>query len=40
MFQLAADGLLVVETVEVKLKDIAELWNLDIPGGRRLVVMI
>ena len=40
MFQLAADGALIIETVEVKLKDIAELWNLDVPGGRRLVVKI
>jgi NADPH:quinone reductase-like Zn-dependent oxidoreductase len=40
MFQLAADGTLVVETVEVKLKDIAELWNLDVANGRRLVVTI
>ena len=40
MFQLAAEGLLVVETVEVKLKDIAELWNLEVPDGRRLVVTV
>ena len=38
MFQLTADGKLKVETIEVKLKDIAELWNLDVPDGRRLVV--
>ncbi len=40
MFQLAADGKLKVETVEVKLKDIADLWELDVPNGRRLVVTI
>ncbi len=40
MFQLAADGLLIIETIEVKLKDIAGLWNLDVPDGRRLVVTI
>jgi len=40
MFQLAAEGLLVVETVEVKLKDIAELWNLEVPDGRRLVITV
>jgi NADPH:quinone reductase-like Zn-dependent oxidoreductase len=40
MFQLAADGSLMIETIEVKLKDIAELWNLDVPNGRRLVVTI
>jgi hypothetical protein len=40
MFQLAADGLLVIEILEGKLKDIAELWNLEITDGQRLVVMI
>jgi len=40
MFQLAADGILIIETIEVKLKDIAGLWNLDVPNGRRLVVTI
>lgn len=40
MFQLAAEGRLRVETVRVNLKDIAELWNLEVPDGRRLVVTI
>ena len=40
MFQLAAVGSLIIETIEVKLKDIAELWNLEVPNGRRLVIMI
>jgi NADPH:quinone reductase-like Zn-dependent oxidoreductase len=40
MFQLAADGKLSVNTVEVKLADIADLWNLDVPDGKRLVVTI
>jgi NADPH:quinone reductase-like Zn-dependent oxidoreductase len=40
MFQLAAQGKLKVETQQVKLEDIAELWNLDVPGGQRLVVTI
>jgi NADPH:quinone reductase-like Zn-dependent oxidoreductase len=40
MFQLAADGALIVETEQVQLKDIAKLWNLEVPGGRRLVVTI
>ncbi len=40
MFQLAAVGSLIIETTEVKLKDIAELWNLEVPNGRRLVIMI
>jgi NADPH:quinone reductase-like Zn-dependent oxidoreductase len=40
MFQLAADGKLKVETIEVKLKDITDLWKLNVPDGRRLVVTI
>jgi NADPH:quinone reductase-like Zn-dependent oxidoreductase len=40
MFQLAAEGKLKVETITIKLEDIAELWNLDVPGGQRLVVII
>ena len=40
MFQLAADGKLVAETVEVKLESIADLWDLDVPDGKRLVVTI
>ena len=40
MFQLAADGKLKVETIEVKLENIAELWDLDVPDGKRLVVTI
>ena len=40
MFQLAAEGKLKIETINVKLEDIAALWNLDVPGGQRLVVTI
>ncbi|WP_428327378.1 quinone oxidoreductase family protein [Mucilaginibacter sp.] len=40
MFQLSADGKLKIETTEVKLKDIADLWDLEIPDGQRLVVVI
>jgi NADPH:quinone reductase-like Zn-dependent oxidoreductase len=40
MFQLAAEGKLKVEIIEVKLEGIADLWNLDVPGGKRLVVTI
>jgi len=40
MFKLAAAGKLKVETVSVDLKDIASLWDLEIPGGQRLVVTI
>lgn len=40
MFQLAADGKLVVETIKVKLESIADLWDLEVPDGKRLVVTI
>jgi len=40
MFQLAADGKLKIETVEVELKDIEKAWDMNIEGGKRLVVMI
>lgn len=39
-FQLAADGKLKVETIGVKLADIADLWDLEVPDGQRLVVTI
>jgi NADPH:quinone reductase-like Zn-dependent oxidoreductase len=40
MFRLAANGQLKIETVTVPLADIANLWDLEVPGGRRLVVTI
>jgi NADPH:quinone reductase-like Zn-dependent oxidoreductase len=40
MFQLAVQGKLKIDAVQVKLQDIAELWDLDVPGGQRLVVTI
>jgi len=40
MFQLAADGILRVETVEVKLADITKVWDMDVRDGQRVVVMI
>lgn len=40
MFQLAAAGKLKAETIEVKLANIADLWDLDVPDGKRLVVTI
>jgi NADPH:quinone reductase-like Zn-dependent oxidoreductase len=40
MFQLAAEAKLHVETIAAPIKDIAELWNLDVPDGQRLVVTI
>lgn len=40
MFQLAATGKLTIKTTIVQLEDIATLWNMDVPDGQRLVVMI
>ncbi|SDG02188.1 quinone oxidoreductase family protein [Chitinophaga filiformis] len=40
MFELAATGKLKVGATQVKLKDIAELWDLDVSNGQRLVVTI
>lgn len=40
MFQLAADGKLKIETLNVALEDIGKVWNMNIEGGKRLVVLI
>jgi len=40
MFQLAADNKLKVETVKVSLADIEKLWDLQVPDGKRLVVIM
>jgi NADPH:quinone reductase-like Zn-dependent oxidoreductase len=40
MFKLAADGKLKVETTEVKLENIADIWTMDILDGQRLVVVM
>ena len=40
MFQLAANGRLKIETVNVNLKDIEKVWKMNIDGGKRLVVLI
>ncbi len=40
MFALAAAGKLKIETITVKLENIAELWDMDVDGGKRLVVII
>jgi NADPH:quinone reductase-like Zn-dependent oxidoreductase len=39
MFQLAADGKLKVETIKVNLKDIETLWDMEVPDGKRIVVI-
>ena len=40
MFQLAADGKLKIETVNIPLKNIENAWEMGIDGGKRLVVLI
>jgi NADPH:quinone reductase-like Zn-dependent oxidoreductase len=40
MYQLATKGKIRIETVTVKLADIADSWDLNVPGGKRLVVTI
>jgi NADPH:quinone reductase-like Zn-dependent oxidoreductase len=40
MFDLAAAGKLKVETEKVNLADIEKLWDMEVPDGKRLVVMI
>jgi len=40
MFQLAVSGRLKIETVKVSLAGIAGIWDLEVPDGQRLVVMI
>lgn len=38
--QLAADGRLRVETTTVRLSDIERVWEMDVPAGERLVVLV
>lgn len=40
MFGLAAEGRLKVETELVRLENITDLWNMEVPGGKRLVVIV
>ncbi len=40
MFQLAAEGLLKIDTIAMDIKDIETLWDMQIPDGKRLVVTI
>jgi NADPH:quinone reductase-like Zn-dependent oxidoreductase len=40
MFQLAAEGRLRIETIPLKLADIEKIWQLELNGGQRPVVMI
>ncbi|XZF15829.1 quinone oxidoreductase family protein [Chitinophagaceae bacterium MMS25-I14] len=40
MFQLAAEGKLKADTVNIKLEDINKLWDTELPDGKRLVVVI
>ncbi|WDF55520.1 quinone oxidoreductase family protein [Mucilaginibacter sp. KACC 22063] len=40
MFGLAAEGRLKVETELVRLENITDLWNMEVPDGKRLVVIV
>jgi NADPH:quinone reductase-like Zn-dependent oxidoreductase len=40
LFQLAAEGKLKVETVAVGIGEIGKLWEMDVEGGRRVVVEV
>ena len=40
MFQLAANNKLKVDTISVNLKDVERLWDMEVPDGKRLVVII
>ncbi|PZF74042.1 quinone oxidoreductase family protein [Taibaiella soli] len=40
MFQLAADGKLKIETVLVPLTEVEQIWDANIDGGKRLVILI
>jgi NADPH:quinone reductase-like Zn-dependent oxidoreductase len=40
MLQLTADGKLKAETAKVNLKDIERLWEIDVPNGQRLVIVM
>ena len=38
--QWAEEGRLLIETVTVRLPDIGRVWDLDVPAGKRLVVLV
>lgn len=40
MFALAAQGKIKIETVMADLKDVETAWNMEIAGGKRLVIII
>lgn len=40
VLQLAADGKLKIDVIRVEMKDIETLWDIEVPDGHRLVVMI
>jgi len=40
MFQLVADGKLTIETINVELRDIEQLWDAEVSDGKRVVVRI
>jgi len=40
MLQLAADGKLKIDTETANLSDIETVWHKEIPGGKRLVIIV
>lgn len=38
MFQLCANNKLKVDTAKISLNDIEKYWNMEVPGGKRLVI--
>jgi NADPH:quinone reductase-like Zn-dependent oxidoreductase len=40
MFQLAAENKLKIEILNIRLKDVGSIWDMNVPDGKRLVVII
>jgi len=40
IFSLAAEGKIKIDTVTANLEDVETAWNMEIPGGKRLVILI
>jgi len=40
MFELAEKKQLIIETISLRLRDVDQVWNIQVPSGKRLVVTI
>ncbi|WP_431214153.1 hypothetical protein ACQ86N_04615 [Puia sp. P3] len=40
MLRLAESGVLRLKAATLKMEDIASVWDVDVPGGQRLVVIV